>query len=132
MPATVPALPESLLPLAHGFCQYVQGLLGKQLDDAGVRMARVVDTSVTDMANFTKGVLASNEHAQYSFADALAKITDRREMPYTVRVTAVSGEGFPLQLTIRKETAGELVEAIGQLLPWLTANGYTAEGAVAA
>ena len=46
MPGTVPALPEGLLPLAHGFCQYVQAQLGQEMTNAGIRMARDVDATI--------------------------------------------------------------------------------------
>lgn len=127
-PATAGTIPDALVPLAHGFCQYVQGLLGKQLDDAGVKMARSVDTTVTEMANFTKGVLASNEHASYSFADALVKFAQAsQETPYQVTLRATSQEGFPVEVTIRKATAAELVDEMGRLVGWLTANGYNSQ-----
>lgn len=130
--SAVTQIPENLMPLAHGFCDYIQHRLNTQLQDAGIRMARDVETTITDMANFAKGVLSANEHAHYSFADALAKIADKRELPYTVTLKALSSEGFPLELTIRKETAGEIVEVVSNLLPWLVANGYTAPTLVAA
>jgi len=128
VPATVPLPPDALLPLAHGFCQYVQAQLGKQLDEAGIRMARSMDTTITAMADYTKGVLATNEHAQYSFADALAQFARlSAPTPYTLTLHAVSDTGFPIELTIRKETSHELVEEMRRVLGWLSANGYTAQ-----
>ena len=56
---TVPVLPDALLPLAHGFCQYVQAQLTAQLTDAGIKMARDVDKTITAMGDYTKGVLAT-------------------------------------------------------------------------
>ena len=125
-PSTVPPVPDTLLPLAHGFCQFVQAKLEGQLKDAGIKMSRDVETVVNEMATFSKGVLAANEHAHYSFADALAKITAKPDLPYTATVTATSADGFGLTLTIQKPDSGELVEEIGRLLPWLKGQGFTA------
>lgn len=129
MPVAVPALPAALLPLAHGFCQYVQAQLGKQLDDAGIKMARSVETTVTDMATYTKGVLAANEHAQYSFADALAKIT-ATHTPYEMQLHVLTPAGVPLILTIRHQTPAALLDELTRLEAWLQRNGYTAGAAV--
>lgn len=126
LPPTVPGIPESLVPLAHGFCQYVQAQLNKQLEDAGIKMARSMDTTITDMANYTKGVLATSEHANYSFADALAKIT-QTQAPYSVVVHAVTPNGLPCTLTMHKPTSSELIEELGRMESWMIANGYTAQ-----
>ena len=130
-PSTVPLLPDQLIPLAHGFCQYVQAQLNRQLEDAGIKMARSMDTTITDMANYTKGVLSTNEHAHYSFADALAKIT-QTQAPYSVVVHAVTPSGLPCTLTMHKPTSSELIEELGRMTGWLEANGYTAQEVTAA
>lgn len=128
-PPTVPALPDAVLPLAHGFCQYVQARLTQQLEDAGIKMARSVDTSVTAMADYTKGVLASNEHAHYAFADALAKIT-ATHTPYEMALTVRTPAGIPLTLTIRQQTPAALLDELTRLEAWLASNGYAAGDAV--
>jgi hypothetical protein len=126
MPATVPALPEGLLPLAHGFCQYLQAKLDKELTDSGIKMARVVENSVLDMSKFTQGVLATNEHAQYSFADALVKFAQvSQPLPYRLALQAHTPQGYPVTLTIEKSSAEELIPAMGKLGEWLHAHGYT-------
>lgn len=128
LPSLAPAIPDSLVPLAHGFCQYVQGLLGKQLDDAGVKMARSVEQTTNDMATFTKGVLASNEHASYQLSDALAKMQEGGlpllSPPYQAVLRVETSAGYPLSLTITKSTSGALIEELGKVEGWLQANGY--------
>lgn len=126
---TVPELPDALVPLAHGFCQYVQAQLGTQLTDAGIKMARSMDTTITAMADYTKGVLATNEHAHYAFADALAKIT-ATHTPYEMTLQVSTPAGVPLTLTIRQQTPVALLDELTRLEAWLQANGYTAGEAV--
>lgn len=127
--STVPSLPEGLLPLAHGFCQYLQAKLDKELTDSGIKMARVVDTTITAMADYTKGVLACNEHASYQISDALLKVLERgftiSGAPYTATVTALNADGFAVTLTIHKHESSSLVEELQRLLPWMRAQGFT-------
>ena len=129
MAATIPPVPDGLLPLAHGFCQYVQAQLTAQLTDAGVKMARDVDKTITAMADYTKGVLASNEHASYQISDALLKIMEHgftiSGAPYTATVSAVNTDGFTVTLTIQKHEASSLVEELQRLLPWMQGQGFT-------
>ena len=132
MPPTVPLLPDALLPLAHGFCQYVQAKLDAQLKDAGVKMARDVDTVISDMANFSKGVLGSNEHAAYQLSDALTRGIKLVPPGYQVVVHAVTPCGLPCTLTMTKDTSSELIEELGRMTGWLEANGYTAQEVAAA
>lgn len=128
LPGAVPALPDALVPLAHGFCQYVQHLLGTQLHEAGVHTAKSVDATLTDMANFTKGILASNEHASYQLSDALSKFQEHGlpllSPPYQAVLRVETSAGYPLALTITKSTSGALIEELGKVEGWLQANGY--------
>jgi len=129
VPPTVPALPEAILPLAHGFCQYVQGLLSQQLEDAGIRMTKSVDLAMSGMAQYTQGVLSCNEHAEMQLSDALLKLGEQGlkllETPYTLQVQVRTPAGIPLTLTVRKQTAGELLDELTRLEGWLASNGYT-------
>ena len=71
VPSTVPALPDAFLPLAHGFCQYLQAQVGATLHDTAIRMTKDVDLVMSEMAQFTKGVLSCNEHAEYQLSEAI-------------------------------------------------------------
>jgi hypothetical protein len=52
--------------------------------------------------------------------------------PYEVTVQACAPGGYPIALTIRKPDAGQVIEALGNLLPWLQSQGYQpSESAVA-
>jgi hypothetical protein len=116
-PPTVPALPDALLPLAHGFCQYIQAQLTAKLDEAGRRMTKDVDLTMSEMATYTKGVMAAYGPTP---------------TPYSAVVQAITPNGLPLTLTIAKATSAELVEELGRLEGWLQAHGYTApEGVLA-
>jgi hypothetical protein len=127
---SVPALPDALLPLAHGFCQYVQGLLGQQLEDAGLRMTKSVDLTMSGMAQYTQGVLTANEHASYQLSDALLKLREEGlkilEAPYTMQVQVRNQAGIPITLTVHKQTAADLLDELTRLEAWLATNGYTA------
>ena len=114
LPPTVPGIPDSLVPLAHGFCQYLAAQMHAHLKDAGVKMARDVDTVISDMANFTKGVLSSNEHASYQLSDALLKGIKLVTPGYQMVIQAVTPQGLPLTLTVHKDTSAELVEELGR------------------
>jgi hypothetical protein len=78
------------------------------------------------MAKFTQGVLATNEHAQYSFADALVKFAQvSQPMPYQMALQVRTPQGFPLTLTVQKASAEELIPAMVKLGEWLLSHGYT-------
>ena len=126
IPDTVPAIPEGLLPLAHGFCQYLQARLDTELTNAGIRMARGAETTITSMAEYTQGVLAANEHANYSFAEALIQFArGNPTLPYQMALQAHTPQGYPITLTIQKGTAEEFIPAMVKLGEWLLSHGYT-------
>lgn len=110
LPPTVPPLPDALVPLAHGFCQYLQAQLETRLDDAGRRLTKEVGATMDEMATYTKGVMAAYGPTP---------------TPYQVTLRATSQEGFPVEVTMRKATAAELVEEMGRLVSWLVSNGYS-------
>jgi exodeoxyribonuclease V len=136
VPSTVPALPESIVTLAHGFAQYVQGLLGKQLEEAAIRMTKSVDLTMSEMAQYTKGVLTCNEHAEMQLSSALLKLGEDGlklvETPYTLQVQVRNPAGVPIVITVRKATAAELLDELTRLEAWLAMQGYSAENGVAA
>jgi len=130
VPPTVPALPDALLPLAHGFAQYVQGLLSQQLEEAAIRMTKSVDLTMSGMAQYTQGVLTANEHAEYSLAHVLEKLhSDGLKVygaPYEMRLQVYTHAGIPLQFTIRHTSPAALLDELTRLETWLALQGYTA------
>lgn len=132
VPPTVPALPDALLPLAHGFCQYLQSQVHTFLGEEHRQLQASVDASLAAVRHWAEGMLQGNEHAQYTLGDALAKVREdgarlvhAKADPYTAVLEARTPHGFPLRLTIEKGSSGELIEALGRLEGWLVANGYT-------
>lgn len=69
-----------------------------------------------------------NEHAQYQLSSVLHEVLQQGVQvvgnPYTAVVQAVSGAGYPVEITVVKRTADELVQALEGLTQWLTAQGY--------
>jgi hypothetical protein len=137
LPPTVPALPDALLPLAHGFCQYLQGQARMHgwLMDEHRHLMTTLDASLVSIRDWAREVFQSNEHSQYQMANALEKglllhQSHTKAQPYTAVIDARTPHGFPLRLTIEKATSGELIEELGRLEGWLQANGYhVSEGA---
>jgi len=130
-PPTV-TIPDALLPLAHGFCQYLQSRMHAWLMDEHRSLMTTVDGSLASIRTWAQEVFQSNEHASYQLGDALAKVREdgarlvhAKADPYTAVLEARTPHGFPLRLTIEKGSSGELIEALGRLEGWLVANGYT-------
>jgi len=121
-------LPDALLPLAHGFAQYVQALLSQQLEEAAIRMTKSVDLTMSRMAQYTQGVLQCNEHAEMQLSHALLKLGEDGlklvETPYTLQVQVRNPAGVPIVITVRKATAAELLDELTRLETWLALQGY--------
>jgi hypothetical protein len=138
-PATAGTIPDALLPLAHGFCQYLQSRMHAWLMDEHRQLMTTVDGSLASIRTWAQEVFQSNEHAQYTMGDALTQLREHganfvhaKADPYTAVIDARTPHGFPLRLTIEKGSSGELIEELGRLEGWLVANGYTVvEGAAA-
>jgi hypothetical protein len=130
-PPTV-TIPDALLPLANGFCQYLQSRMHAWLMDEHRSLMTTVDGSLASIRTWAQEVFQSNEHASYQMGDALAKLHEHgahlvhaKAEPYTAVIDARTPHGFPLRLTIEKGTSGELIEELSRLEGWLVANGYT-------
>jgi hypothetical protein len=71
-----------------------------------------------------------NEHAEYSLADAFARLQERgvslhlRHDPYVATVSAISQQGFPVRITLAKAETADFVAALPVLLAWLEEQGY--------
>ena len=129
VPATVPPLPDGLLTLAHGFCQYLQAQFGAKLHETAIRMTKDVDLVMSEMAQFTKGVLSCNEHAEYQLSEAIRTLCDKglplHHAPYEMTLQVYTPAGLPLTLTVRKTTPAELLDELTRLETWLEMNSYT-------
>ena len=126
----IPPLPDALLPMAHGFCQYLQARMHAWLMDEHRQLMTAVDGSLISVREWAREVFQSNEHASYQLANALEKglaltQTVAKAHPYTAVIEARSPNGFPLKFTIEKGTAEDLIDELGRLDGWLVANGYT-------
>jgi hypothetical protein len=72
----------------------------------------------------------TNEHAQYSLADAFARLQERgvslqlHHDPYQVTVHTMSPQGFPIAIQVAKSDASELISALPALTGWLAQEGY--------
>ena len=134
-PSQVSPPPGAFLPLAHGFCQYLQSQVHTFLGEEHRQLQASVDVSLAAVRHWAEGMLQGNEHAQYTLGDALLKIqaggvTQTTGTPYTAVIDARTPHGYPLRLTIEKGTSSELIEELGRLEGWLVANGYcVVEGA---
>lgn len=128
--ATVPSLPDAFLPLAHGFCQYLQAQFGAKLDEAAIRMTKSVDLAMSGMAQYTQGVLTCNEHAEMQLSNALLKLQEHGlkvyGAPYEMQLQVSTPAGIPLTLTIRQTTPAALLDELTRLEAWLSHNGYVA------
>ena len=131
VPPTVPVLPDALLPLAHGFCQYLQGVFGAKLEEAALRMTKAMGVAMDGMARYTQGVLQCNEHAEMQLSDALLQVREHgltvHGSPYEMTLQVSTPAGVPLTLTIRKGSAAELLDELTRLETWLSAQGYRGE-----
>jgi len=125
----VSGVPPALLPMAHGFCDYIQNRLHGWLLDEHRQLAQGMDVTMSGIRDYAQKVLQCNEHAEYQLANALEKIQKEGlamvSPPYQAVVQATTPSGLPLTLTITKLTAPELVNALTNLEAWLTQQGYT-------
>jgi hypothetical protein len=69
-----------------------------------------------------------NEHALYSFSHTLEKGIQLRGDPYAVDIEALAPQGYVCRFRITKQEAGELVTEIGNIMSWLTSQGYKPVG----
>lgn len=93
---------------------------------------KVLDQVYGHVAACLDKIAVANDHAQYQLANALDRLVDKgvtvKGEPYTVTVSALTPQGFPLTLTLRKSTADDLVPALEALAAWLEQAGYRAPG----
>jgi exodeoxyribonuclease-5 len=122
------ALPDGSEALLRGFTQYMHGKLQSLMQDESLRIARAADVTIASMADYCKGVLQSKAYGANDLPDALRQLsTDGLKLmqaPYQVRISATSPHGFPVEFTLTKATAEEMIGAVTGLEQWLGERGY--------
>ena len=115
-------------PLLYGFTQYMQQKLQAMLMEESLRIGKAAEVNIAAMADYCKGVLQTAAYAQNDLPDALRQLaTDGLKllpMPYTVKISATSQHGFPVEFTLSKATAEEMIGAVTGLETWLHEHGY--------
>jgi exodeoxyribonuclease V len=133
LPATVPRLSEDLLPMAQGFCQYLQATLDKWLMEEHSKLLRGANDSLVEMRDFAKGLLHANGDSQAALATVLSHVGQGLMVnPYKATMQAVSPAGYVVTIEVVKRDGGELVSAIEGMQEYLQEMRYTAMPAVAA
>jgi exodeoxyribonuclease-5 len=127
IPSAITAAHE---PLLSGFTQYMQQKLHAMLLEESLRMSKAAEVTIASMADYCKGVLQTAAYAQNDLPDALRQLsTDGLKlvpMPYQVRISATAPGGFPVEFTLTKATAEEMISAVTGLEQWLSERGYRA------
>jgi hypothetical protein len=106
----------------------MHGKLQSLMQDESLRIARAADVTIASMADYCKGVLQSKAYGANDLPDALRQLsTDGLKLmqaPYQVRISATSPHGFPVEFTLTKATAEEMIGAVTGLEQWLGERGY--------
>lgn len=118
--------------LLQGFCGALQAKMQEQLHAFMVADHKTMAESLNDIylvvERRLKALNEQNEHSLYQFSDALLKMqehgTQVRHDPYTITVHAQSAHGFPVEVRLRKQDKGELVQETLALLDWLVQQGF--------
>lgn len=133
VPPTVPGLPDAFLPLAHGFCQYLQARLHGLIAEEHHHWMSGFDGALAHIRAHMETVLQSSEHAAYQLSDALLQVREHgvtiHGSPYEMTLQVSTPAGVPLTLTIRKGSAAELLDELTRLESWMAAQGYRGERA---
>jgi hypothetical protein len=117
--------------LLQGFCQHLLRRLDAEIVGNGKELMRSIDAMCMAMKGWIEGQLQHNEHAHYQLSNALAQLQERGlvvvQNPYHATVQVRSPQGYPVTLQLAKRDAGELLDALQTLLPWLQAQHFTAD-----
>ena len=125
VPSAITAAHE---PLLYGFTQYMQQKLQAMLMEESMRIGKAAEVNIAAMTDYCKGVLQTAAYGQNELPDAIRHLaTDGLKllpMPYTVKISATSQHGFPVEFTLSKATAEEMIGAVTGLETWLHEHGY--------
>jgi hypothetical protein len=115
--------------LLQGFCQHLQQRLEANVLEHHKHVMASLQSICDTVRKWGETALQANEHSQYQLSDALLKVGEQglalRHDPYTVRVEAVSQEGFPVMIQVAKPDVAQLTTALPALLAWLQAEGFS-------
>lgn len=114
--------------LLQGFCQHLQNRLTQFLVEESKGLLRAFESTTLTLRECLERVAQPNEHAQYQLSDALLKLQEHgialKGDPYRASLEALTPQGFPVTITVAKQQAGELVEALPALVGWMVEQGY--------
>ena len=114
--------------LLQGFCQVLQQRLHAWMLEEHKDITRTLDATMVAMKRWVETVCQQNEHAQYTLGDALTKLqTDGLAViqpPYQVKLQVETAAGYPMELTLTKNSAAALIDELSRLEPWLQHHGY--------
>lgn len=131
----VSRIPEAMLPLAHGFCDYLQHRLHEWMMNEHRELTKGMDVTMSGIRDYALKVLQGNEHSQYSMADAMKTWSENGlplvSPPYQVVLRLRSPQGVGMTLTITKATSAQLVEALQGVSAWLHSAGYVPDDSTA-
>ena len=114
--ATVPQIPEALMPLANGFCQYLQGRMHTFMTEEANRLIRGTNDTLVAMRDTAQGALQASGTAQDALTDVLATVAQGLTVnPYKATMKAVSPAGYLVSIEIVKTDPGELIESVEAL-----------------
>lgn len=112
--------------LLHGFCQSLQRRLDGMVIDHTKSVMRSLEAVFEGFQKQAATFATVNEHATYQLSNALEAVSKSgQSSPYQVTIAAKNPDGFPVELSIAKQDAGELIQALGAVFPWLKDAGYT-------
>jgi hypothetical protein len=134
-PALPPLAPEwhAHETLLQGFCQHLMHRFDADMLSNGKQLMQTFQVMADAMQRWIEGHVQANEHSQYQLSDALLKLQERGlvvvQNPYQATVAVRSPQGYPVTVQLAKRDAGELLDALQVLLPWLQAQHYSADAA---
>ena len=125
-------LTQEQVPLVDATMRLLEGKITDWVSSQSTATMKVLDQVYGHVAACLDKIAVANDHAQYQLANALDRLSASgvtvKGEPYTVTVSAVTPQGFPLTLTLKKGSADELAPALEAMAAWLEQAGYRAPG----
>ena len=124
--------------LLHGFCQVLQRRVEAGLFEYHKGVFETMEALCTVVRKWGEATLHQEERTVSQVSAAITQLQQQGLLvvhnPYQATISVISVQGYPLTITVAKRDAGDLIEALTNLLPWLHSQGYAAprtrEGAV--
>lgn len=116
--------------LLQGFLSALQGQLRELLLSEVKNFGDTADSTLLAIRKWIDTNGTPSEHATYQLAGVLDKLQTQgmtlKGDPYMASLQAVTPQGFPVTITLTKQSAGELTDALGGLVGWLQQAGFRA------